>query len=367
MNLDVTTVEVRSGSISLADVKLLQTSLASKRSRGQHWSEQVISTSYDTATDAVVAWADLKTADQTALLSGLETALSEIVANDGPAVRIEHRESPVPPAGRTAPAVANTSIDPRVYGGAMVVGPTGLCTQSFHVHEGAAILATTNAHCALAHPGVWSDGMGQAFGGTGPWNQNEVWQKQSWPRYFNSTCSDPTPPPWIYTGKTGNWAWADVALLDFWGASQALGRVYDPTHGYIRVRETMIPTTGDWVMTYGANSNPGTQRIVYVSQDHIDYEANMNKSPNYWGGAAQCLRAYIQDSFYTNAWGSTPQIIGGDSGGPVTMTVWRNINGTIEAIAKPTGIISNLGEDGSAWHSYMHNVNYALRVWNVQG
>lgn len=142
--------------------------------------------------------------------------------------------------------------------------------------------------------------------------------------------------------------------------------MYDPTHGNIRVRETVIPLLNEWVMTYGAQTNPSTQRIVSVSAVHVSLDLDMSKRSGYPGGD-QCLRTRMSDMFKTAPWASTPQIGGGDSGGPITKTVWRNVSGTVVAVALPVGVFSTYDGAGTAWHSYMWNVNNALGVSPLQG
>jgi hypothetical protein len=358
LTLDLSTVvlEVQKGSVSLNQARKLSDRIGTLSAKGVEAADAIFALSYDVLRDSIHVEADDASAARGDVQPLVEAAASEL----GLSARVEVVYGPRPQA-----ASANTSLNPRTHGGALIIANL-VCTQSFHGYVSSTVYGATAAHCGLESAGVWHGGIGGDVGGMGPWNPKEVWSKSSWTKYYNQLCTAPHQT-WINTGKSGNWAWSDVALLDYWSPTSFSGRVYDPTHGLIRVRETVIPLQNEWAMTYGANSNPLTQRIVQVQQVHQTLDIDINKPGTYYAGGNQCLRARIYDTFVTGPWGSSPQIIGGDSGGPVTKTVWRDVGGVIVAVALPTGVISTTTASGQAWHSYMWNVNNALGFNPMQG
>ncbi len=151
----------------------------------------------------------------------------------------------------SAPSV-NTWTDARYYGGARMLGDNnGVCTLGFHVWRGTARMAVTAAHCGMGDPGTWKGtGVFPAFGSMSRFLPNEIYDKGSVTAIaLGTNCGSVTSTtPWTPVAHGPGWqAWSDAALTSMTnGLTQ--GRVWDPTHGYIRVRETVIPLLNDWVM-----------------------------------------------------------------------------------------------------------------------
>jgi hypothetical protein len=282
-------------------------------------------------------------------------------------------------AGASAPSV-NTWTDPRYHGGARILGDSsGVCTEGFHVQRGSAVMTVTAAHCGMADPGTWrGTGSFPAFGSMSRFLPNEIYDKGSVTAIAHGlNCASVTQSTtWTPVAHGQNWqAWSDAALTSMTiGFSQ--GRVWDPTHGYIRVRETVIPFLNDWVMKYGAylDPQPTSQQIVQVTEVHALYQVNMTLAGDYRSPAApvECWRAYVHDSFKTSC-NASIRTINGDSGGPVTSTVWRSVPGVgTVAVALPVGIVTLFSWTAAdpctaVWGSYMWNINNVFNVQPIQG